>query len=82
MQPGKYQVAIYRTGYDANDAYSAYLRMGSPTSLSNDQLQQLQVTTADRPEMRTLIVDSNGIASLSIPMRSNDVVLVEVLAKR
>jgi xylan 1,4-beta-xylosidase len=82
MRPGKYQVAIYRTGYDANDAYSAYLRMGSPISLSNDQLRQLQVTTADRPKLRALVIDSNGTASLSIPMRSNDVVLVEVLATR
>jgi xylan 1,4-beta-xylosidase len=81
MQPGNYQVAIYRTGYDANDAYSAYLRMGSPTSLNDDQLQQLQVATADQPEVRTLRIDSNGMASVSIPMRSNDVVLVEVLAK-
>jgi xylan 1,4-beta-xylosidase len=80
MRPGNYQVAIYRTGYDANDAYSAYLRMGSPTSLSGDRLRQLQATTADRPEMRTLTIDSHGVASLSIPMRSNDVVLVEVLA--
>ncbi|WP_425476797.1 GH39 family glycosyl hydrolase [Dyella psychrodurans] len=82
MQPGNYQVAIYRTGYDANDAYSAYLRMGSPATLSDDQLRQLQVTTADRPELRALAISSNGIASLPISMRSNDVVLVEVLAKR
>ena len=81
MQPGKYQIAIYRTGYDANDAYSAYLRMGSPKSLSSDQLRQLQVKTADRPEIRAVVVDSNGAARVSIPMRSNDVVLVEVVTK-
>ncbi|RUL62611.1 beta-xylosidase [Dyella dinghuensis] len=81
MQSGTYQVAIYRTGYDANDAYTAYLSMGSPASLNGNQLRQLQTTTADHPEVRALVIDSNGMASVSIPMRSNDVVLVEVLAR-
>ncbi|WP_414647784.1 GH39 family glycosyl hydrolase [Dyella sp.] len=79
LAPGKYQVAIYRTGFDANDAYSAYLRMGSPASLSATQLQQLQAATADHADMRSLIVGAKGNATLSVPMRSNDVVLVEIV---
>ena len=79
LAPGKYQVAIHRTGFDANDAYSAYLRMGSPKSLSASQLQQLQAMTTDRAEMRSLVVAKDGSASLSVPMRTNDVVLVEVV---
>lgn len=78
MQPGKWQAVIYRTGYDANDAYSAYLRMGSPQELTADQLRQLQTITADRAEVHMLSVDAHGSATLSIPMRSNDIVLVEI----
>jgi len=80
MRPGRYRAAIYRTGYDANDAYSAYLRMGSPKSLSTDQQQQLQAVTSDKADVHTFIVDAKGRAALSVPMRSNDVVLVEITA--
>jgi len=82
LAPGKYQVAIHRTGFDANDAYTAYLRMGSPASLSAAQVQQLQAVTTDRAEKRSLVVGANGSARLSVPMRSNDVVLVEIVRDR
>jgi xylan 1,4-beta-xylosidase len=78
MKPGHYRVAIHRTGFDANDAYTAYLRMGSPASLNPEQLRKLQAVTEDKAEMRTVEVGSSGAASLSVPMRVNDVVLVEV----
>ena len=80
MRPGRYRAAIYRTGYDANDAYSAYLRMGSPKSLSTDQQQQLEAVTSDKADVHTFIVDAQGRAALSVPMRSNDIVLVEITA--
>ena len=78
MPPGQYRVTVYRTGFDANDAYSAYLRMGSPTSLTDHQLQQLQATTTDKGETHTLVVDTHGNATLPVTMRTNDVVLVEM----
>ena len=78
LRPGNYRVTLYRTGYDANDAYSAYLRMGSPKSLSSSQLQKLQARTTDNAGTGTLIADGLGKATLSIPMRSNDVVLVQI----
>jgi xylan 1,4-beta-xylosidase len=79
MRPGHYRVAIHRTGFDANDAYTAYLRMGSPASLNPQQVQQLQAVTEDKADVRTVDVDSNGAASLSVPMRVNDVVLIELV---
>jgi len=78
LPPGTYQAAIYRTGYEANDAYTAYLRMGSPVSLTPDRLQQLQMATMDRPEMLTVKAHANGSATVAFSMRTNDVVLVEI----
>jgi xylan 1,4-beta-xylosidase len=78
MRPGTYRVALYRTGFDANDAYTAYLRMGSPTSLSTVQSNKLQSLTTDMPTRQWLVINANGSGSFSIPMRSNDVVLVEI----
>jgi len=78
MPPGEYQLAIYRTGFEANDAYTAYLRMGSPTTLNADQLRLLKQLTEDRPEIRSLHVDKSGTANVPLAMRQNDIVLIEI----
>lgn len=78
LRPGTYRVEIHRTGFDANDAYTAYLRMGSPASLSPAQLRKLQDATRDIPEERQLTIGPTGAATLRIPIRTNDVVLVVV----
>ena len=78
LRPGTYRVEIHRTGFDANDAYTAYLLMGSPVSLSPEQLRKLQDATRDIPEVRQLTIGSTGAATLRIPIRTNDVVLVVV----
>ena len=78
MQPGHYRVALYRTGFDANDAYTAYVRMGLPKSLNAEQQKKLQALTTDVAKQQSLVVDASGYASVVLPMRSNDVVLVEI----
>jgi xylan 1,4-beta-xylosidase len=77
LEPGRYRLQGFRTGFHANDAYTAYLEMGSPTSLSPAQLQQLQSLTVDAPERdRTVDVGASGQFTLDLPMRTNDVVLL------
>ena len=77
LAPGRYRVQVSRTGYGANDAYSAYLDMGAPASLSPEQLARLTALTEDRPEIeRTAAVGQDGIFRVTLPMRSNDIVLV------
>jgi xylan 1,4-beta-xylosidase len=75
----KYTVEIYRTGYHANDAYSAYLEMGSPKSLTGEELQHLQDLTRDLPEKTGLTrAGTDGTLQIAVPMRSNDIVLVSI----
>jgi xylan 1,4-beta-xylosidase len=50
--------------------------MKAPDSLTPAQLAQLQGLTTDTPETRKVTVGGNGKASVSLPMSSNDVVLV------
>jgi xylan 1,4-beta-xylosidase len=77
LQPGAYHLQVHRTGFRANDPYSAYIDMGAPKSLTPDQLTQLQGLTKDAPETDTLIqVKTDGTASVALPMHTNDVVLV------
>lgn len=75
----QYAVEIHRTGFEANDAYSAYLKMGAPKDLSTAQIAELNHLTLDEPERKLqLATDSDGQITAEIPMRSNDVVLVLV----
>jgi xylan 1,4-beta-xylosidase len=74
-----YQVKIYRTGYHANDAYSAYIEMGSPKNLTADQIAQLTELTRDLPQTEKVVeTGPPGTAELTVPMNSNDIVLVEL----
>lgn len=82
MTPGTYAVQVYRTGFKANDAHTAYIEMGRPKTLTGEQLARLQAQTVDKPETRTVKVAANGTASLQVPMRVNDVVLVKIGAPR
>lgn len=79
LNPGDYRLKVYRTGFRANDAFSAYIDMGSPKNLSPAQLAQLDLLTRDLPEKdRVIRVGEHGSFELKVPMRSNDVILVTV----
>ncbi len=74
-----YRLRVYRTGYNANDAYTAYLEMGSPQTLTAAQVAHLNYITRDAPETDSIIhCGSNGIVDVTVPMRSNDIVLVKL----
>jgi xylan 1,4-beta-xylosidase len=78
MRPGAYTMRVYRTGFKANDAHTPYLEMGSPRTLDTSQVARLQALTEDRPELSKVKVPRNGRASVQVPMRVNDVVLVKI----
>ncbi|MES2164152.1 MAG: beta-xylosidase [Pseudomonadota bacterium] len=81
FKPGVYQLSIYRTGFKANDAHTAYLEMGAPKTLTASQLEQLQARTLDRPEVRSIRIAKSGVGRAQIPMRVNDVVLINITPK-
>ncbi len=77
LVPGSYRLRVCRTGLRANDAYSAYIEMGAPKNLSPTQLEQLKRLTRDLPERDQVVeVGTDGSYEFSLPMRTNDVVLV------
>jgi xylan 1,4-beta-xylosidase len=70
LKSGSYRLKIHRTGFRANDAYSAYIDMG---------LDQLRDLTRDLPEIdRAIKVAKSGSYEFSLAMHSNDVVLVKL----
>ena len=82
LAPGSYELQIHRTGYKANDAYSAYIEMGAPEELSPAQLRELQRLTRDLPETRrTISVPRDGTTQITLNMSSNDVGLVTLVPR-
>ncbi|NMN04924.1 beta-xylosidase/photosystem II stability/assembly factor-like uncharacterized protein [Novosphingobium sp. SG919] len=76
LKPGRYRYTLHRTGYRANDAYSAYIDMGAPEQLTPAQLASLQAQAQDQPEAsETVTVGSDGAFVREVPMHSNDVAL-------
>jgi len=74
-----YRLEVHRTGFHANDAYTAYLEMGSPKELTPSQIAHLNDLTRDLPEIhKTVPSNSEGTVELSIPMNTNDIVLVKL----
>lgn len=79
LNSGSCRLEVHRTGFRTNDAYSAYIDMGAPRELTATQLDQLNSLTRDLPEIdRVVKVGKKGSYKFSLPMRSNDVVLVTV----
>jgi len=74
-----YRLEVYRAGYHSNDAYSAYIELGSPKELTAAQLAHLNELTRDLPETdKEVRSGPAGTVELTLPMSSNDVVLVKL----
>jgi xylan 1,4-beta-xylosidase len=72
-----YRLKVHRTGYRANDAYTAYLEMGSPKDLTRSQVAHLNGLTRDVPETNRIIHSGpDGTTAVTEPMNSNDIVLI------
>lgn len=79
LQPGKYMVQIYKTGYHANDPYSAYFEMGSPSQLSREQVKILKKKEADDPiEQITVNINASGNFDKQLAINQNDVLLIKI----
>ena len=76
LSPGSYRLEIHRTGFQKNDPQSTWIEMGKPTMLSAPQLAKLQSLTRDLAERSSIVRVTRGDFSLTLPMRTYDVVLV------
>ncbi|HSY44052.1 MAG TPA: hypothetical protein VK811_09070 [Candidatus Acidoferrum sp.] len=74
---GKYRVALYQVGFEKNDTYSAYLKIGSPAQLTRAQEKVLRDATAGNPEFERVVkVGADGKFSESLPLREDDALLL------
>ena len=79
LKKGRYQLRVSQVGYRHNDAYTAYIDMGSPAQLSRQQVAALKAKATGEPQQQKNIrVGKDGRYSLSLPLRENDVYLLEL----
>ncbi len=79
LKAGKYKVSVYKSGYHANDPYSAYFEMGSPSQLTRAQVQTLKEKSVDNPiGQSTVVVNAGGNFEEQLPISQNDVLLIKI----
>lgn len=79
IKPGEYLLSIYRTGYQSNDPYTSYFKMGSPNQLSTKQVNTLKQVSKNAPEEKqSITIKADGHFSKEINLKQNDVVMVKL----
>jgi xylan 1,4-beta-xylosidase len=79
LPPGKYDARFFRAGFERNDAYTAYLKLGAPAQLTRNQVSQLHASASGAPEMeKDITVDGSESWETGLTIRANDVWLVKL----
>ncbi|MFL6336576.1 MAG: GH39 family glycosyl hydrolase [Pyrinomonadaceae bacterium] len=77
MRPGRYTLRVYRVGYGVNDVYTDYFKLGSPKTLSREQVRALAERNDGRPFTTARVeVKAAGTFSRDLPLRENDLYLL------
>lgn len=77
LPPGTYRLNVYRVGYQVNDVYTAYLKMGAPPTLQPAEVRQLAEQADGRPASTARIHIRAGQTFVrDLQLRENDVYLM------
>ncbi|WP_313170416.1 GH39 family glycosyl hydrolase [Massilia oculi] len=78
LKPGAYAMTVSQVGYKQNDAFTAYIGMGSPKQLTRQQVATLKAQATGKPsQQKTVTVGADGRLATSLPLRENDVYLLQ-----
>ncbi len=82
LSAGKYQMTIYQVGYQVNDVYSDYLKMGSPKNLTREQVRELSEKNDGKPvETLQINIKNKTPFTKDFNLRENDVYLLTLEKK-
>jgi xylan 1,4-beta-xylosidase len=83
LKKGVYTMEISQVGYKRNDAFTAYIGMGSPKQLTRPQVATLKSIANGKPtERKKVQVGADGKLSMKLPLRENDVYLLNLRAAK
>jgi xylan 1,4-beta-xylosidase len=79
LPAGIYNVSVYRVGYQSNDVYSEYMKIGSPMSLTRQQVRALSQKSDGRAILTSRVrVNAGKPFVQSVGLRENDVYLITI----
>ncbi|RZA05019.1 MAG: glycoside hydrolase [Moraxellaceae bacterium] len=79
LQKSNYKLVVSQVGYKQNDAFTAYIGMGSPAQLTKAQVAALKAKSTGKPSQEKIMnVSKDGILRVNLPLRENDVYLLEI----
>jgi xylan 1,4-beta-xylosidase len=80
VPPGSYTLAVYRVGYGVNDVYTDYFKLGSPPTLTREEVLALSERNDGRPvETSRVEVKASAAFTRNFPLRENDVYLLTLM---
>jgi xylan 1,4-beta-xylosidase len=80
VSEGTYQLKVTKVGYQSNDAYATYMKLGSPSQLTKKQVQTIQDANSGAPCVNDVItIGPDKIFNYQLNIRENDVCLVELI---
>jgi len=83
LKPGAYTMTVSQVGYKQNDAFTAYIGMGSPKQLTRPQVAALKATATGKPlKQASVTIGRDGVFATALPLRENDVYLLQLNAVR
>jgi xylan 1,4-beta-xylosidase len=82
LSEGTYTLEVFKVGYRANDAYTAYLSMGAPNQLTKAQVAELKAVSTGAPLSSSEVkIGKDGTFKQEFVLRDNDLVLVTLTPK-
>lgn len=76
---GKYKVLVYRVGYRYNDAFSEWLKMGSPANISLRQELTLKRISSGQPSSQYQISIKKGKYINQFIIKQNDICFIKLV---
>jgi xylan 1,4-beta-xylosidase len=79
VPPGNYRLRLWTVGFEKNDAYSAYLKLGAPSQLNREQEKALRATASGAFDAEAKVtVGADGRFTKTLSLRENEVMLLKL----
>ena len=79
VQKGKYRMEVYKVGYQQNDPYSEYLKMGKPSQITKAQVERFKLLSTGLPVSKTIVNITSGTFEHQLQVRTNDIVFIKLI---
>lgn len=79
LAKGNYTLETYKVGYQNNDPYTQYIKMGKPSQLTKAQVADLMQLSSGKPVSKTKVTITNGSFNKELPLKENEIVFLKLI---